>query len=358
MTGLLDAWLDLDRTSAPLFGEVRSRAAGVARAADAARVGGLATQVVSHADAGATAAERELAGLAGVFAAETRSLVELLTGAPCVVTPSMLGSGPAALVAGFAGGPGHDYVADLVADAAVDERQPSEVAERAPVVNTIPLSVAAGLRAEFGDEVGDELLAMVCHARGHAVQLHGPDVPDEALMARVSWKKDPMGRTDAKNSWRRDPDGTVTTKHGIGHIAGKFTTVEAMIKPLKALLAHTGGTLDGLHDYLTDQADAGRVRIFVPADVAGLEPGDATGFRGSGTGTTLTARHWRSARGDAMQTGGGPMPIVRTDQIAEGEDPGAAMIFRRTDLGTWALVTCYPTEVADEKFIRLRSTTS
>lgn len=358
LTGLLDAWLELDRSSAPLFDEVRSRAAGVARAAEAARAGGIATQVVSLADAGATAAERELAGLAQVLAAETRSLVELLTGAPCVVTPPALGSGAAALVAGFPDGPGHDYVADLVADAAVDERQPSEVAEHAPAGNSIPLAVAAGLRAEFDESVREAIVAMVCHDRGHAVQLHGPDVTDEALRARVSWKKDPMGRADPKNSWRRDPDGVVTTKHGIGHIAGKFTTVEAMAKPLKALLAHCGGTIDGLDDYLTDNADTGRVRIFVPADVAGLQPGDVTGFRGSGTGTTLTARHWKAARGDAMQTGGGPMPIVRTDQIAEGEDPGAAMIFRRTDLGTWALVTCYPTEVADEKFTRLRSTTS
>ncbi|WP_157987703.1 hypothetical protein [Jiangella endophytica] len=285
-----------------------------------------------------------------MFADETRALVELLTGAPGTVTPVALGSGPEAIVAAFPEGDGRTYVADLVADAAVDERQPSEVAERAPTVNAIPLSVAAGLRAEFGEVLGSDLLAMICHPRGHAVQLHGPDVPDEALMARVSWKKDPMGRTDAKNSWRRDADGVVHTKHGIGHVAGKFTTVEALIKPLKALLAHTGGTLEGLHAYLNRHGTIAGARIFVAAEDAGLAPGDTAGFRGAGTSNPEMTDHWFRARRDAMASGGGPMPIVRTDQVADNDSPGAAMIFRKID-GQWMLVTCFPDGAKKDDFI-------
>lgn len=357
LTGLLDTWLELDRGSTLALERARERAAVVARAVGP-RGGALAEQAPAKVALGVAAASDSLADLARVFADEAGALVALLTGVAGSVTPAVLGSGPDAVVDAFPPGTARHYVADLVTDAARDQRQPSSAAEKAPAVNAIPLSVAAGLRAAFGRSLGDDLLTMICHPRGHAVQLHGPDVPDEALMARVSWKKDPMGRADAKNSWRRDPDGTVHTKHGLGHVAGKFTTVEALVKPLKALLAHAGGTIDALHAYLEDVADEGRVRLFVPADAAGLGPGDTLGFRGSGTRTTATARHWRSARGDTMQTGGGPMPIVRTDQIAEGEDPGAAMIFRRTEPGTWVLVTCYPTEVPDEKFTRLRSTTS
>ncbi|WP_053203430.1 hypothetical protein [Jiangella muralis] len=360
LTGLLDAWLDLDRSSAAPLDQARSQAAVVARAASGARPEGVAVaeQVPPLVALGLTAAADSLAGLARVFADEAGALVALLTGVPGPVTLAVLGSGPDAVVASFPAGPGRDYVRDLVADAAVDERQPSEVAERVPTVNAIPLSVAAGLRSAFDESVREDILAMVCHPRGHAVQLHGPDVPDEALMARVSWKKDPMGRSDAKNSWLRDADGRVRTKHGLGHVAGKFTTVKSLAKPVNALLAHCGGTLAGLHAYLEEQASMGRARIFVPADVAGLEPGDTTGFRGAGTSTPEMARHWKDARKDTMKAGGGPMPIVRTDQIAEGEDAGAAMILDRADSGAWLMVTCYPTGVPDEKFTRLRSTTS
>jgi hypothetical protein len=355
LTGLLDAWLDLDRRGAEALARTRADALDVARAAGGARVGGAAVagQVVEQAGAGVAVAERELAGLAAVLADECRSLVELLTGVAGSVAPVGLGSGPDAIVAAFPAGDGRAYVADLVADAAVDERQPSEAAERAPAVNAIPLSVAAGLRAAFDVSVREDVPAMVCHPRGHAVQLHGPDVSDEALMARVSWKKDPMGRTDTKNSWHRDPDdGTVHSKHGIGHVAGRFTTVEALAKPLQALLAHTGGTLEGLGDYLDRYGPAGIARIFVAAADAELVPGDTTGFRGAGTSTKPMARHWTQARRDAMENGGGPLPIVRTDQIADNDKPGAAMIFRRID-GEWMLVTCFPESAKKDDFTRM-----
>ncbi len=353
LTGLLDAWLELDRRGASALAQARADAMDVARAAGGARVGGAtaAGQVVEHADAGVAVAERELVGLAAVLADECRALVQLLTGVAGSVAPVGLGSGPDAIVEAFPAGDGRAYVADLVADAAVDERQPSEAAERAPAVNAIPLSVAAGLRAAFDESVREDILAMVCHPRGHAVQLHGPDVSDEALMARVSWKKDPMGRTDTKNSWRRDPDdGTVHSKHGIGHVAGKFTTVEALAKPLQALLAHTGGTLDGLHDYLDRHSTIAGTRIFVAAEDAGLAPGDTTGFRGAGTSTPDMTDHWFRARRDAMASGGGPMPIVRTDQVADNDNPGAAMIFRKID-GKWMLVTCFPDGAKKDDFI-------
>lgn len=360
LTGLLDAWLELDRQGAALLERAREQAAVVARAAEGARPDGaaLATEVVSRVSTGTVAAEAELGGLARVFAGETQALAELLTGAPGVVTAPALGSGPEAIVTAFPEGAQRDYVAVLVADAAVEERQPSEAAEQAPAINAIPLSVGAALREEFDKVLGDEILTMVLHEKGHTVQLHGPDVPDEALIARLSWKKDPMGRADIKNAWRREPDGTVHTQHGIGHVVGKFTSIAALVKPLKAVLAPSGGTIQGMYDYLAEEASMGRTWIFVPADVAGLEPGDTTGFRGSGTRTPEMAFHWKAARRDTMEAGGGPMPVVRTDLIAEGRDPGAAMIFDRTDSGAWMLVTCYPAGVPDEKFTRLRSSTS
>lgn len=355
LTGLLDAWIDLDRRGAEALAQARADAMDVARAAGGARVGGAAAagQVLEHADAGVAVAERELAGLAAVLADECRALVQLLTGVAGSVAPVGLGSGPDAIVEAFPAGDGRAYVADLVADAAVDERQPSEAAERAPTVNAIPLSAAAGLRAAFDESVREDVLAMVCHPRGHAVQLHGPDVPDEALMARVSWKKDPMGRTDTKNSWRRDPDdGTVHSKHGIGHVAGRFTTVEALAKPLQALLAHTDGTIEGLHAYLNHHFPDGAALIFVSAEDAGLVPGDATGFRGAGTSTDAMVEDWKGARRDAMKHGGGPMPIVRTDQIADNDDPGAAMILRKVD-GDWVVITCFPEGAQGDDFMRM-----
>lgn len=354
LTGLLGAWLDLDRGSAPVLDRARAQAVVVARAAGGARPDGvaLAPQVPPRVALGTTAAAESLAGLARVFADEAAALVSLLTGVAGVVTPAALGAGSDAVIAAFPPGAAQDYVCDLVTDAAVEERQPSGVADRAPAVNAIPLSVAAGLRAALGDD----LLAMICHPRGHAVQLHGPDVPDEALMARVSWKKDPMGRTDARNSWRRDADGSVHTGHGIGHVAGRFTTVEAMLKPLKALLDHVGGTMEGLHAYLDRIAPAGFARIFVAADDAGLAPGDSTGFRGAGTSTVSMADHWFWARRDAMANGGGPMPIVRTDQIADNDAPGAAMVLRKAD-GEWMMITCYPESAQGDEFMRMGAET-
>ncbi|SEF17575.1 hypothetical protein [Jiangella alba] len=355
LTGLLDAWLDLDRGSAPALGRAREQAAVVARAVGP-RHGALAEQVPAKIALGASAASDALADLTRVFADEAGALVSLLTGVAGSVTPAALGSGPGAVVDAFPSGAARHYVADLVTDAAHDHRQPSSAAEQVPAVNAISLSVAAGVRAAFDGSVGEAMLAMVCHPRGHAVQLHGPDVPDEALMARVSWKKDPMGRTDTKNSWRRDADGTVHTKHALGHVAGKFTTVEALVKPLRALLAHAGGTIEGLHAYLDRNAPAGFARIFVAADDAGLAPGDSTGFRGAGTSTASMADHWFRARRDAMASGGGPMPIVRTDQIADNDAPGAAMILRKVD-GDWMMITCYPDSAQGDEFMRMGAET-
>lgn len=354
LTGLLDAWLDLDRSGFELLERVRTEAGRAARAVSAARPSGaaLAEQVTSQLPAGTTAAGHEFGGLAQVFADEARALVQLLTGSPGVVTAAPLGSGPEAVVAAFPEGDGRDYVGGMVADAAAEVRQSSEAAERVPAGDAIALSVAAGLREEFDEAVREDILAMVCHPRGHAVQLHGPDVPDEALIARVTWKKDPMGRADAKNAWRRDADGAVQSRHGIGHVAGRFTSIAALAKPLKALLAHCGGTMEGLGDYLDLHGPDGRARIFVTATDAGLVPGDTTGFRGAGTSNDTMAEHWREARRDAMTNGGGPMPVVRTDQIADNDDAGAAMILRKID-GRWMLVTCFATSVQDDGFIRL-----
>lgn len=45
------------------------------------------------------------------------------------------------------------------------------------------------------------------------------------------------------------------------------------------------------------------------------------------------------------------MPIVASDQIADGTDPGAAIIFRKIGQD-WVVITCYPSADQPRNFTR------
>ncbi|TDE09079.1 hypothetical protein [Jiangella asiatica] len=344
LDGLLDALLAYDRASADVLATTRRDAERVAKALSAAGPDGaaLADQVMELVAAGVAAAGEELAVATEAFASETGALSDLLAEPPA--SGASPGPVPAqATTSGEDAGQAEDEaVDDALADEELLERQSSADAERAPTSSTVPDHVREAYGALFDAAIRDDIMAMVVtNDAGHAIQLHGPDVSDEALKARVSWKKDPMGRTDPKNDWRRDPDGSVHSKHGVGHVAGKFTSLEALAKPLRTLLDHCGGTIADLHDYLERNRGLRDAMIFVPAEDANLVPGDTTAYRGEGTQAEETAEQWRMQRRDAMELGGEPVPIVRTDPIARGMDPGVTMIFRKIDR-TWVMITCYP----------------
>lgn len=354
--GLVAAWADHDRLAGALLRDVTGRAAAVGRIVHPVRPGGpeLARTVVSEAALGAGAAERELAAVAAVLGGEVRALLALLFDDPALAGAATVLPAPGSGVAGIAGtfppGGPREYVRSVLTDHPSSWGLPVRSAAAAPVTGASapPASVRAVADA-FEPSLRTEVERMFAHPLSHAIQVHGPDVTDEALQARISWRKDPAGRTSPQHRWTLLPDDSVDTKHRVGATAGRFDTYEALAKPLKALIDATGG-LPGLAAYLSTFR-TGRVKIFVPAAVAGLEPGDTTGFRGAGARTADLERHWQKARDYAVDTGSAPMPIVATDQIAHGRDPGAAIILHNIG-DRWVVVTCYPVPEQNQSFIR------
>ena len=361
--GLVAAWADHDRRSAELLRRVADGAVVVARIVDPVRPGGpaLSAAVRSQASLGATAASSELAAVSALLSDETRALLALLfddpglSGVATVLPPP--GSGDVAIIGTFPPGPPRDYVRHILTDHGDSWVQPLGTAQVAGVTGPAapPASIGA-LAEQFDPSLRADVARMFAHPRSHAIQVHGPDVPDEALQARITWRKDPAGRTTPQHRWTVNPDDTVATRHQVGAAAGRYNTFEALAKPLKVLIEQNGGTIEGLDTYLSD-LDPDRVSLFVPAKTAGLEHGDTTGFRGSGTRTRDMERHWRRARDYAMDTGSAPMPVIGTDQIADGPDPGAVIIFQKID-GDWVVITAYPSAYQPDDFARFGGSTS
>ncbi|WP_298322167.1 hypothetical protein [Haloactinopolyspora sp.] len=360
---LLTAWSDYDRHCADAVAQARREADTLARMLGAVPGGdALTTEVTDIMTAGTARAETELRQAGESYSTEARTLLGLLTGQPDLASaPFTLpspGSGLSGIVATFPTIESRRYVEHVLTDH-TDSDVITTASARSAASNgpSAPAGQVAAFAAQFPSELHEMITRMQTHSRSHALQTHGPDVTDDALKARLTWRKDPAGRTNSANRWALNDDGTVSTNHVVGPLAGKFTTMEAMAKPLRALLAATGNTVAGLETYLTSKAVGRTARIFVPAHECGLEPGDTAAYRGAGTQTEDMARDWAQARDFAMGSGADPMPIVPTDPIADGLDPGAAMSFRKSG-DHWIMTTCYPVPTPDERFTRLRSTDS
>ncbi|PZF85017.1 hypothetical protein [Jiangella anatolica] len=361
--GLVAAWADHARTSAELLDLVGARGLTVARTVEPVRPDGaaLATAVVGSLATGAADASWELAAVAATLSGEARALLALLFADPSLPTVATVlpppGHGLAGIASTFPPGVAHDYVDAVLTDQPASLGLPVRDAAAAPVTSDGPLVAAViAVASQFDPALRRDVAEMFLHASSHAIQVHGPYVADEALQARITWRKDPAGRTTPEHVWTVGPDDTVTTEHRVGAVAGRFDSFEALAKPLKALIEGNGGTIAGLHAYLKLVGPQGQARIFVPADVAGLGPDETTGFRGSGARSHDLAQHWTKARDYAMEVGAAPMPIVATDQIATGSDPGAVIIFRK--IGTdWIVITCYPTAAPPKNFTRFGGST-
>ncbi len=360
---LLTAWSDYDRHCADAIAETRRETDALTRMLGGVPGGdALTAEIADVMTAGTTQAERELRRAGESYGVEARALLGLLTGEPDLASAQFTlpepGSGLPGIVATFPTAESRRYVGHVLDDQAASSAVAASATRDAPVNG--PVASAAQVDAFTGRFAGvlqEPIERMLTHPRSHALQAHGPDVTDDALQGRLTWRKDPAGRTNSTHRWALDDDGTVTTNHGIGAMASKFTSMDAMAKPLQALIAACGDTMDGLHAYLVDNSKGRIARIFVPATECGLQPGDTTAYRGAGTQTTKMADDWAKARDHTMAQGADPMPIVPTDPITDGPEPGAAMIFRKTG-DHWNMTTCYPVPAPDEDFARMRGATS
>ncbi len=363
MTGLLSAWGEHDQRCSDVLGETRREADALARMlGDVPGAAALATQITGIIDTGSAKAEHELRQAGERYATETRALLALLTGETHLTTAAFTlpdpGTGLAGIIATFPSDDSRGYIERIFHDQPASAVYGAAAADSAATTGReAPGARVDAFTAEFDAELRQTVEAMITHPRSHAIQAHGPDVTDDALKARVTWRKDPMGRDNRVNRWTRHDDGTVATNHGVGSIAGRFNTIEALSKPLQAVIIASGGTVDGLNGFLGHLGPEGRVRLFVPAEVSGIAPGDVAAYRGAGTQTGDMAEHWVAARRYAMENGVDPMPIVPTDPISDGDEPGAAMIFRKTG-DRWTMVTCYPVPQAPQDFTRLRGSAS
>ena len=358
---LLVAWTDYDHRCAEAVAQARREAEALTRMIGAIPGGDtLSSEITGILTTGMAQTETDLRRAGESYSTEARSLLGLLTREPelssAPFTLPAPGSGLPGIVATFPTSESRRYVEHVLTDQTDSDTIATQTARDAPANGpSAPAAQVALFTDQFPPQYREAIAQMQTHPRSHGLQAHGPDVTDDALKARLTWRKDPAGRTNNAHRWTLNDDGTVTTNHRVGDQASKFTTMEAMAKPLQALLAAAGDTMEGLDAYLTNHAAGRSARIFVPADECDLQPGDTTAYRGAGTQTDDMARDWAQARDFAMSSGADPMPVVPTDPVVDGADPGVAMNFRKSG-DQWIMTTCYPVPTPDERFTRLRST--
>lgn len=254
-------------------------------------------------------------------------------------------------VAEFPAGFARDYVADVVS---VVERSVVLHIEATQHVPTVSETDAEGAKdaagARFSDTHRDKGVDLLVDPACHAVERHGPQIPDEAHLVRLIWLKDPSGA----DAWQVTGGGTVLTGHRCGISACGFSSPEAIAKPIEAFLRTAHAKAGGVDEFLTanTKKKAKVIGIHVSAELAGLSAGDASGYRGAGTMTRETRRDWLAARELGIAEGRDTVFGVPFDPIAEGSDPGVTLVFRRS--GTrWSLVTCYPVDKQGMTNLRL-----
>lgn len=340
---LLRTCADLERRADEVAEQSRARAAHVTGEVARSRSAALTAQVEALTHQLDADLRDHLSDLRRPYVAEIHALLALLAPwhglAPLPpLPPSPAG---ATLSEHFPAGFARTYVADLLTgvDGSTSLGREPAAATTPPSADDLAKALAATRRA-FAAEYADEGMRLIENAICHAVQRHGAHRSDGAHLARLIWLKDPSG----EYGWQVLPTGAVATAHRCGPVAGGFTSPEALVKPIEAVLerAHARGGLDA---FLTRAAgDATRIGIHVSADQAGLMPGDAAGYRGAGIGTKETRTDWSAARLYGLDQGRETVFAQAFDPIARGADPGATLAFKKAG-GTWHLVTCFPVDV-------------
>ncbi|PZF79604.1 hypothetical protein C1I92_30285 [Jiangella anatolica] len=241
---------------------------------------------------------------------------------------------------GFARG----YVDDLLATADTSRHLEPADALLVPVPSTDDMTAAwQAIREAFADAYAADGMALLTGSGCHAMQRHGPHITDKAQLARLLCLKDPAG----DDTWQIVPSAEVSSGHRCGPVSGGFTSPRAMVRPLEAVLAAAGQRPGGIQELLDDNtaSKAKAIALHVSAEVAGLRPGDASGYRGTGTTTRAMRDDWTAAREYGLAHGQVTVHGVPYDPLAAGDDPGVLIVFRRKKAGApWRLVTYFPVD--------------
>lgn len=345
--GLLRTCADLDRRSDDAGRESRAQADRVARQLVGLRLPGLrglADEVAGIGKLMNTDVTRTLAEARRPYVIEIHQLLGVL--APIHGSGPIPPLNPAPSTAGFAAqfppGFAQTYVKDLLSSVQGSITIAVDDAGRLHVVSQTDADdakVAAGIG--FSDTHRDEGIRMLQDSTSHAVEQHGPQIPDQAHLARLIWQRDPTGTY----SWQVLPTGAVETSHRAGSATGGFTSPAALAKPIEAVMAVAHASAGGLNEFLTKNTKkkTKKIGIHVSAELAGLTSGDASGYLGAGTGTRETQRDWLRAREYGITRGRATVYGVPYDPISDGTDPGATIVFKRVG-EAWHLVTCYPVD--------------
>ncbi len=354
--GLLRTCVELERDADGTARESRDQVNRVARGLVGLRAPGVSDLAGEIADIGKVMSadvSKTLLEARAPYVAEVHQLLGLLAPLHGVVAvPALSPSGTTAdgLRAAFPAGFARDYVGDLLNGVHRSVTVDAEVAQRVP---TVPQPNADGVKvsvgAAYSDDHRDVGVSLLRDSICHAVERHGSQIPEGAQLARLIWLKDPSGA----DAWQIAPDGSVQTNHRCGISAGGFTSPEALAKPIEAFLLAAHRVVGGVDAFLTRTPSVfPSIGIHVSAELAGLVEGDARGYRGAGTGMPETRRDWLAARRLALKRGSGQVHGVPYDPLAEGSDPGATLVFRKSG-GNWRLVTCYPVDEPDPRNYRL-----
>lgn len=260
---------------------------------------------------------------------------------------------PARFPPGFARDYATDVIGDLRSDVVfMDKFQAAALPQMSPEeVEAAVVSVAD----TFPDHQRDYVRHLLSHPRCHAVEAHGPQVTDEALLARLCTRRPPDVGNPGADAWEVKPSGKVTTTHVLGASAVRFASAEAMAKPLRSVLDVAARDPGGLDGFLTKHEFMGITSFYVSAAHAGLGPGDTSAYRAAGAQRYDSSKDWLKARDRAIKsTDATAVGGVRTDVIADGADPGAWIIFERMPGDDeWILSSCYAADRANKNATRL-----
>lgn len=313
------------------------------RAADDAAAAGarLPDELATVATATRTAIATELHALLSLLAVDHHQLPPL---PPLDVRP-LAGAGDRAFLSAFSEGFARSYVATVLADLSRGVTTSKAEAAAHPGAAQVDIDDALDrIMAAVAPEHRERVREWLSHPDCHAVEIHGPQVSDRDLELRAGWTRPPDHGTEGADTWRvRPEDQKVISKHSAGTEATRFNFPEAFARPLDVLLTAAAARPGGVEKLLADHALGGRVAIFIPAERAGLEEGDASGYRGAGVGTAEAAADWVKMRGMAMKKDGECLPPVRTlpyDPTSHGPDAGVRLVFARGDDG-WTMITYY-----------------
>lgn len=344
---LLRACVEVDRQVQQVADESREHVRDVARVLVGVRTrpwSGLADEVAGLGGAVGAELSRNFADARAPFVAEVHQLLALL--APLhglgPVPPLAASATTVDLTHAFPAGFARDYVADLLRSVERSVTLDVDTAGQVPIVpETAADDAKVAVGAKLPDDLRDECIRLLRDAVCHVIERHGPQISDEAQLARLLWIKDPSG----DERWQITAAGPIESAHWCGPVSGGFTSPAALARPIEAFLRAAHGRAGGIDELLkrNTKKKAKVIGIHVSAQLAGLEAGDASGYLGAGTGTKQTRQDWLLAREHGLAEGRPTVFGVPYDPIATGTDPGATLVFRR-DGNRWQLITCYPVE--------------